>query len=467
MRVDPRTLGLLVPALAVMLSTPQQQLPQPLTGPTLFRDIARQQNPVVVSIVTRLRVQAVSENQAFFRWFFELPPEQPQDRVQRGVGAGFLIGNAGEILTNDHVVAGADAITVRLFGDTRSYGAALVGRDPVSDTALIRLDHPPSHLPGATFGDSDALEPGDWVMAIGNPFQLGHTVTVGVVSYQGRQFEVADGRWQKMIQTDVAINPGNSGGPLINVRGEVVGINAAILGAGAAGNTGIGFAVPINSARELLPQLRQGHVVRGRIGVGLRGGPITEDEARALTLPRASGTIVTSVERDSPAARAGLHAGDVVTAFSGKEVASADDLLSRLSSTPPGTVTPMTITHNGQVRELRVTVEALAEEAEQALRPRPGKRDAGLTLDDITSEVARHMRVPAGFDGALVTVVADGSPADDAGLHAGDIVREVNGLAVRNVNDARHELAHIEAGGPIFVLIWRHGNEIFLELQSD
>jgi len=200
-------------------------------GTALFRDIARRQNPVVVSVVTQAHVQAIPQNDEFFRWFFGLPPAQPESRLQRGVGSGFLIGNGGEILTNNHVVAGAEVIKVGLFGDAKPYIAKIVGRDPITDSALIRLDHPPSGLPSATFGDSDALEPGDWVMAIGNPFQLGHTVTVGIVSYQGRPFQLEEGRWQKMIQTDASINPGNSGGPLINARGEVVGINAAILGA--------------------------------------------------------------------------------------------------------------------------------------------------------------------------------------------------------------------------------------------
>ena len=445
----------------------QRDSPETVMGTAVFRDIARQQNPVVVSIVTQSRVEAVPENEEFFRWFFGLPPAEPESRVQRGVGSGFLIGQGGEILTNNHVVAGADAIKVGLFGDTKSYVATLVGRDPISDSALIRLEHAPTGLPSATFGDSDALEPGDWVMAIGNPFQLGHTVTVGVVSYQGRPFQLEEGRWQKMIQTDASINPGNSGGPLINVRGEVVGINAAILGAGSAGNIGIGFAVPINSVRALLPQLRQGQVVRGRIGVQLRGGPITEDEAKALKLPEASGAIVVAVERGSPAARAGLQAGDVITALNGTDVASADDLIPRVSSTAPGTTTIITAVRNGQVRTLSVTVEALSLVGEQPAGVAPEGPGLGVTLDDITSTLARHMRLPTGLDGALVTAVADGSPADDAGAHAGDIVREINRQAVHNAADARQALAGLEPGGPVFLLVWRQGNELFLQIRPE
>jgi serine protease Do len=304
-------------------------------------------------------------------------------------------------------------------------------------------------------------------MAIGNPFQLGHTVTVGVVSYQGRPFQLEEGRWQQMIQTDASINPGNSGGPLINVRGEVVGINTAILGgAGNAGNIGIGFAVPINSVRALLPQLRQGHVVRGRIGVQLRGGPITEDEAKALGLPKASGAIVVAVERDSPAARTGVQAGDVITAFDDTAIASADELIPRVSSTAPGTTMMITVVRNGQTRALSVTVEALSppEELPAGVAPAPA---FGLTFDDVTPNIARHMRLPVGLDGALVSAVSAGSPGDDAGVHAGDIVREINRHAVHKAADARQTLAEIEPGGAVFLLVWRQGNELFLQIRPD
>jgi serine protease Do len=445
----------------------QQDSRETTMGTALFRDIARRQNPVVVSVVTQAHVQAITENDEFFRWFFGLPPAQPESRLQRGVGSGFLIGNGGEILTNNHVVAFAEVIKVGLFGDAKSYVAKIVGRDPITDSALIRLDHPPSGLPSAMFGDSDALEPGDWVMAIGNPFQLGHTVTVGVVSYQGRPFQLEEGRWQKMIQTDASINPGNSGGPLINVRGEVVGINAAILGAGAAGNIGIGFAVPINNVRALLPQLRQGQVVRGRIGVQLRGGPITEDEATALKLPKASGAIVIAVERDSPASRAGLQAGDVIIEFNGTVVVSADELIPRVSSTPPGATTTIKVVRDGQVRALKVTVEALSLAEEQPVGVAPEGTGLGLTLDDITVTMARHMRLPSGLDGALVIEVTGGSPADDAGVHAGDVVREINRGVVHNAADASRALAGIERGSPVFLLVWRQGNELFLQIRPD
>jgi serine protease Do len=438
----------------------------PLTT-DLFRTIARQQNPVVVAIMTKARVEVLPGEGDPFRWFFG-GPEQPESQVQRGLGSGFLISREGDILTNNHVVAGAEAIEVSLFGDeTKTYKATLVGRDPLSDTALIRLQQPPANLPVATLGDSDALEPGDWVMAIGNPFQLGHTVTVGVVSYQGRPFQVEEGRWQKMIQTDASINPGNSGGPLINVRSEVVGINAAILGAGSGGNIGIGFAIPINSVKTLLPQLRQGKVVRGRIGVQLRGGPMSEDDARALGLGKAAGAIVTSVERGSPADRAGLRAGDVVVKFNGSPVASADDLVPRVSSTSPGTQATLTVIRDGREVTLQVTVEELTTDGGAATRPNDISRDFGLQLGDVTPSIARQLGLPSGLDGAVVYDVADDSPAGRAGMQQGDIVRSVNRRAVHRATQAVQELRRIETGQPAFLIVWRDGNETLVQMRKE
>lgn len=439
----------------------------PLTT-DLFRTIARQQNPIVVSIMTRARVEVPSPEDEFFQWFFGRPL-QPEGRVQRGLGSGFLIGRDGEILTNNHVIAGAEAIDVGLFGDeSKSYRATLIGRDPLTDSALVRLQRPPANLPVATLGDSDAVEPGDWVMAIGNPFQLGHTVTVGVVSYLGRPFQVDEGRWQRMIQTDASINPGNSGGPLINVRGEVIGINAAILGAGSGTNIGIGFAVPINSVKTLLPQLRKGKVVRGRIGVQLRGGFLSDEDAKALGLSKAGGAIVTSVERDSPADRAGLQAGDVIVAFNGTPVASADDLVPRVSSAPPGSRVRLTVMRDGRTHTVEVTVEELVSDDEgRAVRQRGITSGFGLRLGDVTASVARQLGLPSGMDGAVVYDVVDDGAADRAGVRPGDIVRSVNRQAVHTAADAVGALERIEAGGSAFLLIWRDGNEMLVQVRKE
>jgi serine protease Do len=412
----------------------------------LFRNIAHQVNPVVVAIMTRSRVD-----------------------VQRGLGSGFLISTDGDILTNNHVVEGADVIDVALFGDEiHTQRARLIGRDPLSDSALIRLEHPPRGLPVATLGDSDAMEPGDWVMAIGNPFQLGHTVTVGVVSYLGRPFEMQEGRWQKMIQTDASINPGNSGGPLLNVKGEVVGINAAILGAGSGGNIGIGFAVPINSVRSLLPQLRTGKVVHGRIGIQVRNGPIAADEAKALGLQQREGAIVTAVERGSPANRSGLRAGDVIVALNGMPVTDGDDLVPRVASVRPGSQISVTVNRDGHEHVLHMTVEALELEDAGSTRQPVGQRsDFGLELGDITATVASQLRLPPRLEGAVVYGVEPDSPAQRAGLMEGDVVVRVNRHAVRDTTDASAQLRRIESGQPAFVLVWRDGNEMLVQMRSE
>ena len=328
-------------------------------GTGLFRNIARQVNPVVVFITTQSRLRGAPGGDDALRRFFGGPPRSGQ--VQQSLGSGFIISGDGEILTNNHVVAEAEEIRVGLFNNERTtYVARVIGRDPLTDSALIKLSDAPRNLPAAVLGDSDLLEPGDWVMAIGNPFRLGHTVTVGVLSYKGRPFEVAEGRSQDMLQTDASINPGNSGGPLINVNQEVIGINTAILsGDSGGGNIGIGFAVPINTIKALLPQLRGGKVHRGRLGVHIRSVPITEEEAKALGLPKPEGALVITVEPGSPAEEAGLRAGDVIVEFNGAPIADADDLTSRVASTAAGTRVSIAYYRDNTRRTASARVEQL------------------------------------------------------------------------------------------------------------
>src|SRR5687768_2888277 len=322
----------------------------PLSGPvdaTTFRTIAKAQSPMVVSIRTesRQRTQDLTEffgGDDLLERFFGAPGQRPrgqeaplqrrqQPRVTQAAGSGFIISKDGFILTNNHVVEGATKIEVQFFDDEDNYyEAKVVGRDPLTDSALIQLVEKPNRpLPEAKFGDSSQMEPGDWVMAIGNPFGLAHTVSVGVVSATERSaFDFAPGRRQALIQTDAAINPGNSGGPLLNVRGEVIGVNTAIYSngggmMGTAGNIGIGFAVPINTVRDVLPGLRVGKITRGRIGVSVR--PVSVDEVEALSLKDRRGAVVAQVP-PGPAATAGVEAGDVIVEFNGKPITRSDDL---------------------------------------------------------------------------------------------------------------------------------------------
>ncbi len=349
------------PAVAMpVAATTSPDSPGGTVSTALFRNIARQVNPVVVFITTQSRPRGSQGGDDALRRFFGGPPGGGSE-VQRSLGSGFLISGDGEILTNNHVVADADEIRVGLYNNERvTYVAKVVGRDPLTDSALIKLSDAPRGLPAAVLGDSDQLEPGDWVMAIGNPFRLGHTVTVGVVSYKGRPFEVAEGRSQDMLQTDASINPGNSGGPLINVNQEVIGINTAILsGDSGGGNIGIGFAVPINTIKALLPQLRGGKVHRGRLGVHIRSVPITEEEAKSLGLPKPEGALVITVEPGSPAEEAGLRAGDVIVEFNGAPIADAAGLTSRVASTAAGTRVSIAYYRDNTRRTASARVEQL------------------------------------------------------------------------------------------------------------
>ena len=344
--------------------------------------------PAVVYIRTEMKGrQEVAEffggggNDDLFRRFFGVPsPGDPDDPsaqepggtprrrppVARATGTGFIISNDGLVLTNSHVVDGATKIQVSMYGDDdKFYAARLVGRDQLTDSALIQLtEKPAGALPAVKFGDSSQMAPGDWVMAIGNPFGYTYTVTVGVISATQRGLRVTDGRSNEMLQTDAAINPGNSGGPLLNARGEVIGMNTAIItNSQTEGNIGIGFAVPSNTVRDLLPQLRQGKVVRGRIGVAVTAVP--REGFAEFGLKSASGAIVSTVAPGGAAARAGIEPGDVIIDFNGKPVTKYDDLVKNVTATKPGTQVPVKVIRDRQERTLTVTVDELDLDAEQ------------------------------------------------------------------------------------------------------
>src|SRR4051794_19351389 len=374
----------------------------PLTGALsadTFRIIAKAQSPIVVNITTEIPQKSQDLTEFFgggggapgdfFPRFFGAPGSgggQQQDdqqeaprgrggrngRAQRepksfAAGTGFIISRDGLILTNNHVVDGATKIDVQLYGDESDvkYSAKLIGRDQLTDSALIQLvDKPKNPLPEAKFGDSSQMAPGDWVMAIGDPFNFAYTITVGVISATKRSLPVTDGRSNDMLQTDAAINPGNSGGPLLNIRGEVIGINTAIISnSRTEGNIGIGFAVPINTVRDLLPQLREGKVIRGRIGVTVSAVP--REGYEDFGLKSRTGAIVGSVLAGGAAQKGGIEPGDVITEYNGRPVPNRDDLVKMVISTKPGTSVPVKVLRNKQERTLNVTVDQLDLDAEQ------------------------------------------------------------------------------------------------------
>jgi len=350
----------------------------------------------------------------------------------------------------------------------------VVGHDSLTDSALLQLTEMPSQpLQEAKFGDSSQMQQGDWVMAIGNPFNLGHTVTVGVVSALDRMFGGVRQREQNMLQTDAAINPGNSGGPLLNVRGEVVGMDTAIYtNTQRSTNIGIGFATPINTIRDLLPQLRTGKISRGVIGVQISRDPLTKETARALGLPDTSGAVISSVNPDGPAAKAGLVRGDVIVEYNGRPVTDSDALVALVVATKPGTAVPVTIYRDNQRKSLNVTPEELDLEAEAAGRrstrpddrPEPTSTDFGMQLAPITPEIARGTDLPRGQGGAIVADVVRGSAAARAGVQPNDVILEVNRQPVTSLGQATRALQNAAPGTPVFLVVWRDGQEQFITM---
>jgi serine protease Do len=484
----------------------------PIGGPIdaqTFRNIAKAQSPMVVNIRTEMKAKA-QDLQDFFgggggapddflRRFFgpgagqEDQQDNPGQRGRRpqreqktaAAGTGFIISaKDGFILTNNHVVEDATKIEVQFLGDEDddTYTAKVIGRDPLTDSALIQLTQMPKHPLGeAKFGDSSQMAAGDWVVAIGNPFGYAHTVTVGVISAIGRPF-YNNGRTNEMIQTDAAINPGNSGGPLLNVRGEVIGINTAIISnerGGNVGNIGIGFAVPVNTVRELLPQLRSGKIVRGRIGIQVLAVP--RDDFADYGLKSRTGALVAQVVPGGASAKAGLQPGDVIIEFNGRAVPSRDELVKMVVATKPGMSVPVKLLREKQEKTVNVTVEELDLEAEQQQvrggGGRGGNNNApeledqgasgfGLTLQNVTPQAMRRLQMPSGQSGAVITDV-DPSSESARSLRQGDVILSVNGRSVATAAEAGRELQKVASGKMARLLIWRDQNELFVPVKKD
>ncbi len=470
----------------------------PLSGPVdagTFRNIAKAMSPAVVNIrsTSKQRAQEMTEffggggggggDDLLDRFFGgqgnrQQRPRQPREQETQAAGTGFVINKEGFILTNNHVVEGATKIEVSFFGEEGDvyHEAKLVGRDPLTDSALIQLVEAKSGLTEVKFGDSSKMEPGDWVVAIGNPFGLGHTVSVGVISATSRPFPVAEARYADVLQTDAAINPGNSGGPLLNARGEVIGINTAIhMDARQQGNIGIGFAIPINSVRELIPQLRSGKVSRGVIGVSVR--PVPADALAEFGLKERKGALIGTVLRGGAASKAGLEPGDVIIEFNGQAVRNRDELVSTVVATKAGSTVPVKILRDRQETTLSLTVEELNLEAEgnrnsstrETAEPddNQSSQGFGVTLSLLTPDVARRLRAPADVEGVLVSDVEHGSPAFRQGLARGDILLQVNRKPVKSPQEASRALGQVSSGGTAFLLVMRGGQQQFFTVRKE
>jgi serine protease Do len=391
----------------------------------------------------------------FWRRFFGGPiPRGPQR--QRSLGSGFIIDGDGSILTNNHVVENAQKIVVKL-SDEQEYEAKVIGRDPKTDIAVIKIEAKTKLTP-ANFGDSDGLEVGEWVMAIGNPFGLDSTVTSGIVSAKGRH--IGQGPYDNFIQTDASINPGNSGGPLINLRGEVIGINTAIFSR-TGGNIGIGFAIPVNLVKELLPQLRgKGKVTRGYLGVLIQ--KVTPEIAESLGMDKSQGALVANVSKDGPADKSGVKVGDVIVEFDGKEIKDSGELPIIVARTPVDKKVKMKVLRDKKEVTLNVAVGELKDE--EIVASAPEKGEMGLTVQRLTPQIAESLGLEK-TDGIVVSAVEPGSAADEAGIRRGDVIVEIDRKPIRNLEDYKKSVASVRKGKGVLFLVRRGESTLFLAVR--
>jgi serine protease Do len=396
----------------------------------------------------------------FFSPFFENSPRR--EFKERSLGSGFIIDKEGFIVTNNHVIEGADEISVSLAND-KEFDAEVVGRDRKTDLALIKIKDAKKLTP-LTMGDSDQLKVGEWVVAIGSPFNLEQTVTAGIISYKSRSIEIGSdiGTWpyDDFIQTDASINPGNSGGPLLNLAGEVVGINTAIV----VGGQGIGFAIPINMARGIVVQLKEGgEVSRGWLGVGIQD--LTEELADYYGIRGQTGVLVTQVFQGDPADKAGILPNDIITAVNGKKVKTGRELSKIVANTPVGEKARIDYIRDGKRKSLRVVLSKRMDEKEQAgLRPSQKGDEIGLMVHDLTPDIAGRFGLDEGDSGVLVVRVKNGSRADKAGIKHGDIIKEVNRKIVNNVAGYNKIMNKINSKKEISMLIKRR-NQTFVAVK--
>jgi serine protease Do len=429
--------------------------------------LARELKPAVVNISTKRAagtpetVNPFGNDERFnemFRHFFGNQNRRPV----RSLGSGFVINADGYILTNNHVIDGATEIRVK-FSDDREFSAKLVGRDPKTDLALVKVEA--TGLPVVPLGQSGELQVGEPVMAIGNPFGLQQTVTTGIVSATGRV--IGEGPYDNFIQTDASINPGNSGGPLINARGQAVGINTAIF-TQSGGSVGIGFAIPVDLAKTVVTQLASnGHVVRGFLGVSIQ--PVTTDLAKGFGITEASGALVSAVVDGSPAAKAGVKAGDVIVEYDGRKVARSEELPRVVAESPVGRDVPIVVIRDGHRVPLRARIAKLEDEHEAKAASAGGsaehKATLGLSLQTLAPAEARE-RGLGERGGVLVSEVQEGSPAANAGLRPGDVISEINRTPVKSADEVRQAMSKGSKDKPALFLVHRDRGTMYIAVAT-
>ena len=440
--------------------------------PETFADIAQKYSPAVVNISTQKTFKGKTSRREFFGpgpmpgpgepfWdFFEkFFPEMPREYTQRSLGTGFIIDPKGLVITNEHVVKNADKIKVKMAGqDGKEYTATVKGRDPQTDIALLQIDAKET-FPSLTLGDSDKIRVGDWVVAIGNPFGLGHTVTQGIISAKGRI--IGAGRYDNFLQTDAAINPGNSGGPLLNLEGEVVGINTAIVATGQ----GIGFAIPCNMVKNIIEQLEtKGKVVRGMLGVQVQ--VVTPEIAKAFGMSEPRGALIAEVHPDTPAEKAGLKREDIIIEYNGQPIKEMNELPRLVAGTPPGTKTTVKVLREGKEKTFPITVTELKEEQlgkEAAEQPKE-ENSIGVVVEDLDARMAQHLGLKE-TKGVVVVEVMPGSAGSDAGLRRGDVIIEINGKAIPDTKTFQKVLAEQPKKSYARFLVKREGRTMIVAVE--
>lgn len=443
-----------------------------------FTDMVEKTGPAVVNIRTTAKMKPNQgmpsddeEMQELFRRFFGIPipprqersprsakpmPQQPQEEVPRGVGSGFIISSDGYVMTNAHVVDGADEVYVTLT-DKREFKARIIGSDQRTDVALVKIDS--NNLPRLTLGDSNKIKVGEWVIAIGSPFGLENSVSAGIISAKARD----TGDYLPLIQTDVAVNPGNSGGPLINMRGEVIGINSQIYSR-SGGYMGISFAVPIDEAIRVSEQLKSaGKVTRGRIGVQI--GEVTKDVAESLGLNKAQGALVQRVEPDSPSEKGGVEAGDIILKFNGVAIEKSTDLPRLVGNTKPGTRATLSIWRKGAIRDLNLTIaemesDKISKSDEKKQKQEQAANALGLVVANLTSAQKKDLNIDSG-----VIVEASEGVAAHAGLRAGDIILQFNNTDVKDAKQFNGMVAKLEPKKTAVLLVRRGDSSQFVVLK--
>jgi len=435
-----------------------------------FRKVVKLLKPAVVNIYTETVVKQTFFNDPFFRFFghdfFDEFFGTPQEResILRALGSGFIIDKDGYILSNLHVVENADKIKVKLYNG-KEYKAKIVGIDKKTDLALLKIKTK-DKLFAAPIGDSDSIEIGDWVIAIGNPFGLSHTFTIGIVSAKGRSGIMSDtSKYENFIQTDAAINRGNSGGPLVNIKGEVIGINTAIYSP-SGGNIGIGFAIPINMAKSVFEQLKtKGKVSRGYLGITIQD--LTPELAKHFDREPNSGVLVADVLKNTPAYKAGLKSGDIIIEYNGKKINNSNQLRNMVAETSPGTKVKIKIVRNKRKKVLTVKLSELPEEGSVASVEESSKLWLGMKVSNITPTYIEQFNLDDNEKGVIITFVKPNSIAHRSGLKIGDIIKKINNTIINNFKDFKRFIKKHKKDKDFLLVIKRGGRLFYLPLEKE